>query len=397
MTPLIANADELYVAPGGPMYRWMHRLSQTLHAGHLITRRIIITLMITWLPMCAFAFLQGIALGPSPHESFLLDFATYARFFIGIPVLIMADDIIGSRMRQAGLRFVDNGLVGPDDYPGFERAVANLARRRESVVATIIIVLLAVLGAWQFTYESVSGAGAGGWQSITLPEDHSFHWSLAAIWNHVVAVPVMLFLWYRWVWRIVIWALFLRDMARLNLRLIASHADRAGGLGFLTPPHQAFCVFAFVVGSTLSAGAAFRIVYEGASIDIFQLPVLVVVIVMQVVFLGPLLFFTPTMVRARKAGLAAYGSLVMKYNRSFQDKWMEGTAPPGESLLGSADIQSMADMGNTFRFVEDMRYTPIDKWTVMQIAVATLLPGLPLVFLAIPLTEILKTLKGVAL
>ena len=157
MTPLIANADELYVAPGGPMYRWMHRLSQTLHAGHSITRRIIITLMITWLPMCAFALLQGIALGPSPQESFLLDFATYARFFIGIPLLLMAEDIIGSRMRQAGLRFVDNGLVGPDDYPGFERAVANLARRRESVVATIIIVLLAALGAWQFTYESVSG------------------------------------------------------------------------------------------------------------------------------------------------------------------------------------------------------------------------------------------------
>ena len=127
---------------------------------------------------------------------------------------------------------------------------------------------------------------------IMLPEGHAFSYSLAALWNHLIAVPVLLFLWYRWLWRIVIWTLFLRDVARLELRLVPTHADGAGGLGFLEIAHTSFNILAFAVGSVLSAQAAFKIVYEGASIEVFQTPVIIVLVVMQILFLGPLLLFS---------------------------------------------------------------------------------------------------------
>jgi len=86
----------------------------------------------------------------------------------------------------------------------------------------------------------------------------------------------------------------------------------------------------------------------------FEVPVVVLIVVAELLFLGPLLVFSPALFRAKRDGLLAYGALIDRYNRSFHGKWMDDEAPEHEPLLGSADIQSLADMGNSFRFVSDM-------------------------------------------
>ena len=88
---------------------------------------------------------------------------------------------------------------------------------------------------------------------------------------------------------------------------------------------------------------------------------------------------------------------MVRYNRAFQDKWLESPGPQGEPLLGSSDIQSLADLGNSFRLVSDMKVMPFGRSAVIQLAVATLLPGLPLVLLAVPMSEILAALAKVVL
>ena len=202
-------------------------------------------------------------------------------------------------------------------------------------------------------------------------------------------MPVLLFLWYRWMWRLLFWTLFLRDVARLDLRLVPTHADGVGGLGFLEGAHASFRVLAFAMGSVLSAQAAFQIIYEGASIEVFQTPAIIALVVIEVLFLGPLLLLSPTMVRARRAALEAYGSLVVRYNRGFQDKWIDGPPPQDEQLLGSSDIQSLADMGASFRLVKEMKPIPFGRGVVIQLAMATILPGLPLILLVVPIGEII--------
>ena len=215
------------------------------------------------------------------------------------------------------------------------------------MVATLVLVVLAVFGSWNLTFESARGVV--GWQSVVLAEGHAARSSLAAVWNHLVAVPVLLFLWYRWLWRILFWTLFLWDVAKLDLRLVPTHADGAGGLGFLEIAHASFGILAFAVGSVLSALAAFQIVYEGASINAFQTPVIIALLVIELLFLGPLLVFSPTMGRVRRAALKSYGSLAVRYSRGFQEKWIDSPPPPDGQLLGNSDIQSLADMGATFR------------------------------------------------
>lgn len=392
MTLALSNASELYVAPGGPTFHLLHRIFGRARRTRPVVRRIIFLLLITWIPICLFALWQGSALGATPRDSLLLDFSTYARFFIAVPMLVLADIIIAPRLTVAGLQFVRDGLIRDADMPAYAAAITRLARRRESLLAEFVILGCAVFGAWSLTLDNAGGTALSGWRSIFLSQGDARHVSLAALWYYLVATPVFLFMWYRWLWRIVFWAMFLWEVSRLELRLVPTHADRAGGLAFLDVAHASMDMLALAVASVPSAEVAFRIVYEGASIYTYQGPLITVPLAMLAIILGPLLFFCPALARTRRAALRHYGSLVVRYNRGFQEKWVEGVHQTSEPLLGTSDIQSLADLGNSYRFVDDMGYTPFTRWTVLQIVVMAVLPGLPLLTLVLSANEIIHLL-----
>ena len=64
-------------------------------------------------------------------------------------------------------------------------------------------------------------------------------------------------------------------------------------------------------------------------------------------------------------------------------------------LVGSGDIQSLADLGNSFEVVRTMQIAPITRDAIVRLAVATLVPIGPLLLTMMPLEELLKTLFGV--
>jgi len=83
--------------------------------------------------------------------------------------------------------------------------------------------------------------------------------------------------------------------------------------------------------------------------------------------------------------------------REFDDKWLRGGVTAGEPLVGSADIQSLADLGNSYQIVREMRTIPFTKDTVVQLAVITLLPVTPLLLTMVSLEELLKKLLQILL
>ena len=94
--------------------------------------------------------------------------------------------------------------------------------------------------------------------------------------------------------------------------------------------------------------------------------------------LGPLLMFTPAMARAKRTGVADYGLLAQRYVESFAQKWVVRDPAPSEELLGAADIQSLADLGNSYALVRDMRSIPFGLEDIARLAAATAAPLLPL-------------------
>jgi hypothetical protein len=292
------------------------------------------------------------------------------------------------------LHFIQGGFVRPEDYPAFDQAIARVKRWRESYLAELIILGVAVAGAWMFTPEIVTGKAIATWRSPNAP-GAMLGVSLTALWYRLIATPILQFFWYRWLWRLLIWASFLWTVSRLNLNLVGTHADQAGGLGFLGTAHMSLGIFAVALSSVLSAEAAFLIVFEKVDIETFKVPYVALLVFVELFFLGPLLLFTPIMVRTRLAWLRDYSLLVDRYNRSFHEKWIAGKAPADEPLLGSADIQSLADLGNSLQFIRGMKVVPINLRVVIQLAIVTSLPCLPLFLLVMPIHKIIELLTKV--
>jgi hypothetical protein len=387
--PAMADESHLYFERGGPAYRLMQRIG-VIKGLPSIHRRIVIFLALTWVPLLVLSLLEGLALGPTPEESFLLDFATYARFFVAFPMIIIAELIIGPRLTVAGLHFVRSGLVREDDYPAFDAAVEKVESRREARLPELIILGVAVFGAWSMTAAFYAGQGTN-WQIIRT--ESGIRLSMAGVWYLLVAVPLLQFMFYRWIWRLIIWTGFLLDMSRLNLRVSVSHPDQAGGLGFLGIAQMSFGSLAFGLSSILAANTAFLIVFEGADIETFKIPFVAYLVIVNLIFLGPLLVFLPLLARTRRQGLRDFSSLANRYDYAFVEKWIRGKAPADEPLLGTGDIQSLADLGNSYQYARQMKPIPFDLRTIIQMSVIAAVPMLPLLPLVMPIADILKMLS----
>ena len=163
-------------------------------------------------------------------------------------------------------------------------------------------------------------------------------------------------------------------------------------MGFLSNVTYAFTPLLLAQGSLLAGMMANRILYTGANLGQFKIDIIGLVLLAVILVLAPLLFFAPQLGRAKRAGRREYGVLAQRYVREFDQKWLRGGADADEPLLGSGDIQSLADMGNSYQVVADMKWFPFTMKTVIHLGVATIAPVLPLTLTMVPLDEIVNRL-----
>jgi hypothetical protein len=122
---------------------------------------------------------------------------------------------------------------------------------------------------------------------------------------------------------------------------------------------------------------------------------LAILAVHAALFLGPLLIFTPKLAACRVRAMKDYMQFAGSCVNDFDQKWLAGPNPR-EALLGTPDLQSLADLANSVNIAHSMRPAPISKRLVVQLLVAALVPMLPL--LKYPVAEligiIVKRLSG---
>lgn len=229
-----------------------------------------------------------------------------------------------------------------------------------------------------------------------VPTDGLLQPSLAGWWFGCVSLPLFQFIFLRWYFRLFVWARFLWQVSRIELKLVPTHPDRCGGLGFLANVSAAFAPVLLAQGALLAGTFANQIFFTGAKLPQFKVEIVAMVAVMLFAVLGPLLVFIPVLARAKRVGLREYGSLAQRYVQTFDQKWLRGGVSPDEPLVGSADIQSLADLGNSFEVVRGMRSVPFTREAVFQLAAITLAPLVPLTLTMISLEELLNRLLKVA-
>ena len=100
--------------------------------------------------------------------------------------------------------------------------------------------------------------------------------------------------------------------------------------------------------------------------------------------------FAPKLSYLKQDGLRRYGKLASRYTQLFDSKWVEGINISEEPLLGTADIQSLADLGNSYELIRKMRVVPIALRDFIAMALPGAIPILPLAATVTPISQILK-------
>ena len=378
---------------GGPLFQLLRRSHLSGDALELVRRRLITIPLLAWLPLLVLSALEGQALGGSVAVPFLLDVEAHARFLVALPLLIVAELVVHQRMRLVVQQFLERNLIPEHALPRFEAAIASALRLRNSVLAEVLLIAFVYVVGVLIIWRHYMALATATWYAV--PTVAGLQLSLTGVWYGYVSLPLYQFLLMRWYFRIFIWARFLWQVSRLDLSLIPTHPDRVGGLGFLANTAYAFMPLAVAHGAMLAGPLANRIFYLGATLPEFKVEIAVLVLFLLGIVLGPLLVFSPQLAQAKRTGNREYGTLAERYVREFDTKWLRGGAPAEEALVGSGDIQSLADLANSFEVVQTMGVTPVTKEAILRLVAATLAPLVPLVLTMMSLEELLKGLIGI--
>jgi len=280
--------------------------------------------------------------------------------------------------------------VLPEDMPLFRRAIDSAVKIRNSISAELLLVVAVyTLGLW--IWGTRSELGVATWYALP-----GGRWKLtqAGYWYVFVSLPVFQFILLRWYMRLVIWFRFLWQVNRIKLNLVPTHPDRCAGLSFIGKSSYAYAPVLFAQGTILAGIVADRVLFRGEALQSFKFQIAGFIVFFVAVVLGPLLMFTPRMAQTRREGLADYGLFAERYVEGFDQKWIHGSVPEPE-LLGTGDIQSLADLGNSYQIVREMRVVPFGLQDISRLAIATAAPLSPLLLTIFSFEELIMRLVNV--
>ena len=387
---LLAEPPDFSVVLGGPLFQLLRKAN--LEGGHLelLYRRLLFFIGITWLPLFLLATVGPFA-GSAGRLDFLRDIEVHARFLVALPAFLVAELVVHARMLPVARRFVERRIILPEELPRFYNAVESAFRLRNSIPLELgLFAAVYTLGLWR--WHGRFGIEEATWYAMP---GGRWHLTPAGIWYVFISIPILQFILLRWYVRFLIWCRFLWQVSRIPLNLIPTHPDRSGGLGFLGSIAYTFGPVLFAQGAMLAGLIASRVLEHGDDLFSFKLQAGSFVVFFVFVVFGPLLVFTPQMAGARRKGLAEYGLIAQRYVEDFRDKWIADYSTSSKELLGTGDIQSLADLGNSYGVVAEMKVVPFGLRDVMRLAAVTAAPMVPLLLIVWPVEEVIMRVMKV--
>jgi hypothetical protein len=370
---------------GGLLYRAGMRLGTPPGTRGLIYLGLGLAAL-TWLPLLVFSVTEG-TIVDGRTVPFFASAGVHIRLLVGIPLFFLAEAGFDFRIGQVISALIDSHLVPERRRPDFDATLVKALRRRDTglveIAALAVTIVFALKG-----FRSELPATISTWRT-----DLGGELNLAGWWYVSVSVPIYQFLMMRWVVHLAIWAWLLRRISRLDLRLLPTHPDLAGGLGILAVAHVALAPLNFALSAILAGDYADHLRYAGADARDLLLRIGFAIMASTFVLVAPLLIFIPRLLAAKQRGLLEYGDLATTYVRGFEAKWLRGANPDAEPLLGTADVQSLADLGNSYDVIRQMKVVPISRSQVFFLASAAALPALPLANYLMPFDEMM--IRGV--
>jgi hypothetical protein len=382
-------AEKFSLTRGGPLHWLLVRVGRSGSERRRVINRTLIFIVVTWLPLLGLSLLQGQAYTREIAIPFLRDFVVNVRFLVALPILVLVESGIDQQWRVLALQFLRSGLVGEKELPSFEAVIEKTTRLRDRVLPEVLLLVAAFIPSFFGKAELLMGS-VTSWHTVGL---QSSHVSLAGWWFTIVSMPMFRFLLFRWLWRMFLWASFLWRASRVNLYLVATHTDLAAGLGFLSEGQKAFSPIVFAGGAVVAASIGNAIAYENQTLWSLKFPMIAYAVLAIAILIVPLLVVVPVLIKVKKKALLEYGALVTNHNQLFDRKWIRKEEDPDGVILGNPDPSSLIDLGSSFAVIRQMGVVPIpiDRQTLLALAVAAALPMVVVVLLVTPADQLIRT------
>lgn len=370
------------VVTGGPFHRVLVGIGLTGPWRPSVIKPALAGIAITCVPL----FLLGVTeyWRWGRFDPLLTDTSVVVRFFVAIPLLFAAEFSLHERCGRTLERMVHADVLGPENEPAIERILMRARRLRDRRSVEWVLVLMAVGLSLSTLFGWIGPSGlmhAGVRETLITP---------VRVWYCAVSLPLFQFLLARWLWHWLIWSFVLLALSRLRLQAIATHPDHAGGLAMLSDPTFSFALFAAAVSAVVAGEWTMQIVADHYELKQLIVPFAMLATTALALAFGPLLLLYPQLLGARYEGMRDYGWLSLGHARLFHRRWIKPSLD--ETLLGHPDISSLADLSTAYENMAKMRLVPFGPRAVITVSIGVIAPMMPLIFLEMPLDELLLKL-----
>jgi hypothetical protein len=365
--------------------RWLRRLHLAPDEGLGAARRALGLALLTWLPIAAWALATGRLGSPDDSgESLLRHYGVHVRCLLVIPLLILAEPMLHRAARAIAARLAATAAT-PEARTAFDAAGRAVVRLRDATLPWVLLLGAAV--AWSLADDPLTHGDAMAW---AFDADGTL--GFGGWWFAYVVRPVFLALLMAWLWRILLLSLWMWRVGRIDLSLVPTHPDRAGGVALVERLPGAFALVSMALSAMLASRWAHEILHHGASLAAYRHAVIVFVVLWSLLLLLPLLAFAPALGRTRKQAIRAYSALVGRQGELVHQRWIEGREVAAEPILEAPEIGPVADAAAMYEAVVKMRRVPIGKVSAIGILLPLALPLLVVTALQVPLKDLLLKL-----
>jgi hypothetical protein len=349
-------------------------------------RRAAVLVALAWGAPLALAALAGAAWGPFETRPFLTDLGAFCRFALAVAVLATMDATVDAKLRAHLRHLADSPLLAPASIPSTAAAIVRAVDRARSPMAGAVCLMFAAILALAGAVGALDQAEPS-W--ITAIGADGARLTAAGMWAACVSSPIVGFLLLRWLWRHLVWALLLRDLSRMEMRLVATHPDGAGGLGFIGQYPNVFAALVFAMSAILAAAIVRALAGESLGVEAYGWIMTGWLVVVVGLFAAPLAFFSSPLRRLKEeTSLAAAARATSHFRAAEREVLGANVAAPGDAP--ERDGAPPLHPSKLYAAAAKLKTLPFSRSAILPLGAAALLPLLLAGATRLPVKELWK-------
>jgi hypothetical protein len=378
--------EDFSLSAGGPFHRALVKTKLINRPGKIA----LFGLCIAWIPLLIITLINGTAFSGTDMP-FLKDAAIQGRLLLAIPLLIIMRLTIDTKV-NAVIHYIADALMSPEERQLIvSTAIYRAKKLTNSALTEIILLIIVILYSISLVKNNAFGELRGGtssWMAASSAGNQEL--SFAGHWAVTISIPIFQFLFFRWLWRYIVWILLLFRLSKSKMQLRPTHADKAGGLGIIMLAQRSFNMLFVAAGLVVSGELIVRLMKDPGSFNTVRNEIIGYVVVSVILVLLPMLFFIGKLLKTKQEALVNLSKLSATLSSRFEEEWVNNL--PIEKRITESDVDPsmLFDYAGVFESVQQMRPFPVTIRDIAGLAISLFIPFIPLFVIHFSVVELLQ-------